>query len=216
MHPGVVLVGGDGKVRPQEAPPDEFGSIAASEDCPRLVRGQRVARKPTMKWRERHLWWKFSLRAEDLQDDQMSDVAMWTKRRRGGFGGGGRGVGCAIVGFGRQIGFHHGSRLLPSFVVAWAGQSVVAQFGKTAWKNVLHKSADEVLGAESYALQPLCAIVAIAKGDAAVHKGLQTAVGDGDSKRIAGQVSQNLLSCSRVLTMHDPGLCPRFGGCCGQ
>jgi hypothetical protein len=32
-------------------------------------------------------------------------------------------------------------------VVAGVGQSVVAHFGKTAWKNVLHKSADEVLGA---------------------------------------------------------------------
>ena len=77
------------------------------------------------------LGWKFSLRAEDLHDDQMPDAAMRTEwQRGGGFGGGRPDAGFGVLGVGRNSRFDQGSRLLPSGVLAGAGQSVVAHFGK--------------------------------------------------------------------------------------
>jgi len=114
------------------------------------------------------LWWKFSSRAECLHDDQMSNPAMRTERRRWcDFGGRGREVGGRVpgVGAGRHIGFDQGSCLLTRHLSAGTGQSVIAHFGKTRREDVVHKTADKFLGAESHALKLLGPVVAIAKGD---------------------------------------------------
>ena len=131
--------------------------------------------------------WKFSLRAEYLHDDQMSNPAMRTERQRGrDFGGRRWEVGCRVLGVGRQSGFQPGSCLLTILLSAGAGQSVVAHLGKTRREDMLHKTADEFLGAERHALKLLRPVVAITKGNVAVGKGLQTAVGDRNPKHIAG------------------------------
>jgi hypothetical protein len=116
---------------------------------------------------------KFSLRAEYLHDDQMSNPAMRTERWRGrDFGGRQWKVGRGGVGVGRNVRFHQGSRLLTGRVLAGTGQSVVAHFGKTRREDMLHKTANEFLGMDSHVLQLLRPVVAITKGNVAVSKGL--------------------------------------------
>jgi len=106
---------------------------------------------------------------------------------------------------------HQGSGLLPSFAVAGGGQAVVAHFGKPSRQDMLHESGDKLFRAQRQMLLLLRAVVAITKGDVAVHKGLQAAIGDCHPKRVARQVSQDLFACSSMLTMHNPGLRPRLG-----
>jgi len=74
----------------------------------------------------------------------------------------------------------------------------------------LHKTADEFLGAERHALKLLRAVVAITKGDLAVGKSLQPAVGDRDAKGITGQIAEDFFARSGVLAVDDPGLRPGF------
>lgn len=148
-----------------------------------------------------------------MHDDQVSNPAMRTERRRWcDFGGRGREVGGRVpgVGAGRHIGFDQGSRLLTRHLSAGTGQSVIAHFGKTRREDVVHKTADKFLGAESHALKLLGPVVAIAKGDLAVRKGFQPAVGDGDAKGITGQIPENLFARSGMLAVDDPGLRPSF------
>ena len=88
-----------------------------------------------------------------MHHDQMSNPAMRTKRQLGrGFGGRTRAVGWGIFGVGRNSGCDQGLRSFAGRVLAGAGQSVVAHFGKTPREDMLHETADEVLGAEGYAL----------------------------------------------------------------
>src|SRR5437762_2865469 len=89
-----------------------------------------------------------------------------------------------------------------------APQAVGADFDKPFWQDVPQEAPDKFLRVQAHPPQLLRAVVPVTKGDPAVLKGCQAAVGDGDPKDVAAQVIQDLLARTGVLAMHHPLLLP--------
>ena len=89
-----------------------------------------------------------------------------------------------------------------------AEDSVVTDFGGTAWKHVLEESPDEFDSRQSDPSYLLGAVIAIAEADHAVVDGFQAAVGDGDAENVTAKIVEDFVSPSSVLRMNDPVFLP--------
>jgi len=86
-----------------------------------------------------------------------------------------------------------------------AEESIAADLLKAFGEDVLEKARDEGVDGKGEMPGLLCARAGIAKGDAAVLKGFDAVVGDGDAMDIAGEVLGGVLAVASVLEMDVPG-----------
>ena len=89
-----------------------------------------------------------------------------------------------------------------------APKAVATDFNESFGQDVLNESGHELMGRQSHPLELLRLIVPVAEGDLAVLKLLQATIGQGNSKDIAAQVVQDLLTRASMLAVHHPLLLP--------
>jgi len=90
-------------------------------------------------------------------------------------------------------------------------QAVGTHFDQAAGQDVLQEAADEILGAESDALDLLGPIVPVTEGHLALIEAFDPAIGDGDPEDVAAQVIEHLLSLAGVLAVEHPVVFPDSG-----
>src|SRR5438874_2576431 len=122
--------------------------------------------------------------AREHLDDDHAATAAWTSGLAGIDGGSG----------GPALRLCNGEQLTGACDVAGAGtfgeQAVVADAVQAFWQHVDEKATDELVGGERHLLVSLAALDAVIlpfEGDAALVKGDQAAVGDGDAVGVTRQ-----------------------------
>ena len=89
-----------------------------------------------------------------------------------------------------------------------APDSVVSDFDTSARQDVLEEPPEEFVGWKCDVADLLGAVVAVAETDLAVVDGFQTAVGDGDSEDVAGEIVQDLFTAAGMFRVNDPVFLP--------
>jgi len=94
-----------------------------------------------------------------------------------------------------------------------AEETVVADLGEAAGKDVLEEAGDEVLDEESHAAALVGSGVGVAESDPAVLEAFDAVVGEGDAVDVAREVEGRALAVADLLDVGDPGcvLVPEVG-----
>jgi len=74
---------------------------------------------------------------------------------------------------------------------------------------VLEKPPEEFVSWKRDVANLLGLVIAIAESNSAAIDGFQTAVGDGDSEDVAGEIVQDLFTAAGMFTVNDPVFLPQ-------
>jgi len=74
---------------------------------------------------------------------------------------------------------------------------------------MLEETADELHARQRHMTDLLSLVIAIPESNGGAVDGLQTAVGDGDTEDVAGEIVQDLFTTAGMLRVNDPFFLPK-------
>jgi hypothetical protein len=90
-----------------------------------------------------------------------------------------------------------------------APDSVIADFDRTAWQDVLEEPVEELVNRERDMADLLRAIVAVTETDLALVEGFQPAIGNGDAEEVTAQIVEDLFTAPCGLSVNNPRRVPQ-------